>query len=54
MSKDELTISRGNPSHIEYEETKESKKQIWIYGNKQYGSYFEIEDEEVIKLRDRD
>lgn len=53
MTSSELIASRGTPDDEEKELTKDGEIEIFIYGNKKTGSYFTLQNDKVIKLKDR-
>lgn len=53
MTESQLNESRGYPDETEQELTPNGEIEIFIYGNKQSGSYFTLQDGKVIKLKDR-
>ena len=53
MTESQLNESRGYPDETEQELTPNGEIEIFIYGNKQSGSYFTLQDGKVIKIKDR-
>ncbi len=53
MTKEQLLESRDEPSDSEQELTSNGEIETLIYGNKQTGSYFVLQDNRVIKIKDR-
>jgi hypothetical protein len=53
MTSSELITSRGTPNDKEKELTKGGEIEIFIYGNKKTGSYFTLQNDKVIKIKDR-
>ena len=53
MTESQLNESRGYPDDTEQELTPNGEIEVFIYGNKQTGSYFTLQDGKVIKIKDR-
>jgi len=53
MTESQLNESRGYPDDTEQELTPNGEIEVFIYGNKQSGSYFTLQDGKVIKIKDR-
>lgn len=53
MTEEQIIDSRGNPDKIEIEQLKTKTKKIFIYGTKNSGDYFVIENGVVVKIVDR-
>jgi hypothetical protein len=53
MTEIQLNESRGYPDDTEQELTPNGEIEVFIYGNKQIGSYFTLQDGKVIKIKDR-
>jgi len=53
MTESQLNESRGYPDETEQELTPNGEIEVFIYGNKQSGSYFTLQDGKVIKIKDR-
>lgn len=53
MTESQLRESRGYPDDTEQELTPNGEIEVFIYGNKQSGSYFTLQDGKVIKIKDR-
>jgi len=53
MTESQLNESRGYPDDKEQELTQNGEIEVFIYGNKQSGSYFTLQDGKVIKIKDR-
>jgi len=53
MTSSELITSRGTPNDKENELTKDGEIETFIYGNKKTGSYFTLQNDKVIKIKDR-
>ena len=53
MTESQLNESRGYPDDREQELTPNGEIEVFIYGNKQSGSYFTLQDGKVIKIKDR-
>ena len=53
MTESQLNESRGYPDETEQELTPNGEIETFIYGNKQSGSYFTLQDGKVIKIKDR-
>ena len=53
MTESQLNESRGYPDDTEQELTPNGEIETFIYGNKQSGSYFTLQDGKVIKIKDR-
>ena len=53
MTESQLNESRGYPDETEQELTPNGEIEVFIYGNKQIGSYFTLQDGKVIKIKDR-
>jgi hypothetical protein len=53
MTEEQLIDCKGLPSKVEKEELKTKIKTTYIYGNKNSGDYFIIENNQVVKIVDR-
>jgi hypothetical protein len=53
MTKNELLMVKGNPTKIDIEHLKTKTKETYIYGNKNSGDYFVLENDSVTKIVDR-
>lgn len=53
MTEEQLIDTRGVPTKVEKEELKTKTKTTYVYGNKNSGDYYIIENNQVVKIVDK-